>query len=258
MLLDCCDYEYSYYRQARGRDGLSGKIYLGKPLKRGLKPILVKSSHRTEAINEYVECNLGRRIGVNTPQAWLFEVNEPLPGLDIDFTHAVGIEYLEGLQDTNIGSFETEELAVQTIKGVLLHALMGEEDNVSLGLWNGKIYAFDFAEGNYSDWDMYFTPEGYEDVRFNGFKPPQLNILNKVSSIRKNIDQYLRRLDEFGVTWKIVADTHGEFRRDYLEFYGRRGFTDMIQEIECVYTPRLAKYIDDLFGAMQQGIVAPF
>ncbi len=146
MLLDPKDYTYQYFHQPRGDEGDSGIIHLATPKKQGLCQILIKDYKVSDAINEFIGCNIGQRIGVNTPKAWLFKARKQQSYAPINFTQAVGVEYLEGFDEEKGRSFETEELTAQTIRAELLHILMRETDQRSVAYCNGKIYAFDFAD----------------------------------------------------------------------------------------------------------------
>ena len=133
MLLEPNDYRYKKLKQPRG-NGDSGQIYIGMPQKEKLCTILIKDYLVSDAINEFIACNIGLKMGINTPRAWLFTQEEsPSTRSQIRFYRAVAIEYLDGLDEGIGGSYETEELARQTIQGHLLHYLLKEDDQISLG-----------------------------------------------------------------------------------------------------------------------------
>ena len=198
MLQNPSDYKFTKYKQSRG-DGDSGQIHIGRPLRENLCTILVKDYKVSDAINEFIGCNIGQRIGVNTPQAWLFDPDKSFSRSRIRFDRAVCIEYLDGMDESIGGSYDTEELARQTIQGNLLHCLMKEEDQYSLARYKEKVYAFDFATSLYLEAGMKGLPPAFTSIKMpNGLTVSDDLALRTESRIRKNIARYINSLEDKG------------------------------------------------------------
>ena len=254
MLLNPKDYTYQYFHQPRGDEGDSGIIHLATPKKQGLCQILIKDYKVSDAINEFIGCNIGQRIGVNTPKAWLFKARKQQSYAPINFNRAVGVEYLEYLEEFDEekgGSFETDELTAQTIRAELLHILMRETDQRSVAQCKGKVYAFDFADG------MYWTIIGEEILAFfskwqvgNGFTKYQKLILNQEVSARREMRQYFNNLIEKGISAELVYTTYSELRDNIISVVEKDGFADLVQEIRDVFSESIACFVKELIGAV--------
>ena len=248
MLLNPKDFTYEYFHQPRGEDGFSEAIYLGTPCKDELCPILIKSAYYSDAINEFIGCNIGQRIGVNTPKAWLFNPKGTSKQSKINFYRAVGIEYLEGFNegDEN-GSFENEELAKQTIKGKIFHLLMGDYDNRSLALCNGKIYAYDFADGMYpKGMGIKLISDFFTKRNKHGFTEYEHRMMAHEEFARGEIRAYrygLRNERDQMDLWPVV---YTELRDSLMKEYEKNGFEDLIMEIRTVFSEDAAMYVRDL------------
>ena len=251
MLLNPKDYTYQYFHQPRGDEGDSGIIHLATPKKQGLCKILIKDYKVSDDINEFIGCNIGQRIGVNTPKAWLFKAKKQQSYASINFTRAVGVEYLEGFDEEKGRPFETDELTVQTIRAELLHILMRETDQRSVAQCNGKVYAFDFADG------MYWTIIGEEILAFfsewqvgNGFTKYQKLILNQEVSARREMRQYFNKLIEKVISAELVYTTYSELRDNIISVVEKDGFADLVQEIRDVFSESIACFVKELIGAV--------
>ena len=251
MLLNPKDYTYQYFHQPRGDEGDSGIIHLATPKKQGLCQILIKDYKVSDAINEFIGCNIGQRIGVNTPKAWLFKARKQQSYTPINFNRAVGVEYLEEFDEEKGRSFETDELTAQTIRAELLHILMRETDQRSVAQCKGKVYAFDFADG------MYWTIIGEEILAFfskwqvgNGFTKYQKLILNQEVSARREMRQYFNNLIEKGISAELVYTTYSELRDNTISVVEKDGFADLVQEIRDVFSESIACFVKELIGAV--------
>lgn len=250
MLLNPGDFKYEYYKQSRGHDGDSGPLYLGTPISdNNLKPVLVKSYLVSDAINEYIGCNLGQRIGINTPQAWLFRPDTETTITGIDFTKAVGIEYLEGLDEKSGRFFDNHELTVQTIKWIMLHKLMGEDDTDAIAFHDGKVYAFDFASGMYPQFfgasipEMVTSPKSGNglsllDRILHGFKESVFNSLRKMDLEPNLID----------VSEQLFLKAFLDIQSRFIEEYNKNGFADMLEEVETVFSKDSTKTVGDFLA----------
>ena len=257
MLLNSNEYTYTRFKQARGHDGDSGKIYLGTPVKTGLVPILVKSTFYNDAINEYIGCNLGQNMGINTPRAWLFdpEFNKKISG--IDFKKAVAVEYLDGLVDCT-ASYEPNYYK-QTMNGEMLHLLLGEADGISHGLYQGQMYTFDFATSLY--------PEAFHNTRpvlnplfytrlDNGFLLYRHISLGEETYSRRQLLRYVESLVIPGIFSEEIISIYEDFKKRFLEYYDTEGYMDLIEELELVFSSDIAEVTTRLFGGMQQALVS--
>ena len=256
MLLNPHDYSYEYFHQQRGEDGDSGAIHIGTPNKDGLCTILVKDYNISDAINEFVGCNLGQRIGVYTPKAWLFNAKKSQKKTPINFAHAVGIEYLEGFVEQKGRSFDTEEMAVQTIRAELLHIILRDTDQHSCALCNGMIYAFDFADGVY--WDNmgdqlldFFKEWSVGD----GFTKYQKIILDQEVRARQELREYFHCLIEQGVPRELVYSVYSEMRENIIHNMGNDGFSDLLQDIRDVFTDNVARFVREIVGAVANTLI---
>ena len=252
MLLNPNDFAYEYFHQPRGKDGDSGPLYMGKPRFPGQRPILVKSSDPTDAINEFIGCNVGQRIGVNTPQAWLFKPCKA----DFDkicFGTAVAIEYLEGLDEKKGDLSDSEELAVQVIKCEFLHRLIFERDGLSYARVHEKVYAFDFAEGMLSQ----YIPSKDNSYRLeNGFTPYRWMLMNWEHESRKQNMKYLTEMSNKGGYGDLAATVYMELREKFIELYNKDGFSDLVQDIKGAFTDYAAELAKEMIDAMQQSLVS--
>ena len=252
MLLDPNDYDYRYFKQKRGKEGDSGLIYFGKPKLKELCPILVKSYDFTDAINEYIGCNVARRIGINAPRAWLFE------GWDadfdkIDFEKAVAIEYLDFSKESGDEFDDTEKLAKQSIKCAIFHRLMYEREDASYAIVNGDVFTFDFADGmlspflgrlnNYEKRDDGFTELGYE-------------IMNWQHDSRKNAIDYLKAKEAQGEYKGLATSAYMELRERFIEEYNNNEFLDLIADILEAFGVEYAHVAVIMIDSMQQALVA--
>lgn len=257
MLLKPNDYGYKKLRQSRG-NGDSGQIYIGTPRRENLCTIIVKDYMVSDAINEFIACNIGQKMGINTPRAWLFsQIEIPTTRSRIRFDRAVAIEYLDGM-DENVGSsYETEELARQTIQGHLLHYLMKEEDQISLAWYKGKIYAFDFAASLYLQARIKNLPLEFTSIKQpNGLTFSDVFVLRAETSIRRDVVGYINSLERRGISDELAVAVYEDFKRRFLTIYNREGFSDLLYEIEMVFSKEAANYVKDLIGSMQQALVA--
>ena len=254
MLLNPDDYSYQYFKQPRGDDGDSGRIHLAMPKKPGLCQILVKDYKASDAINEFVACNIGQRIGINTPKAWLFKAkktNRTINTDPINFARAVGIEYLEGFDERKGGSFATEDLTVQTIWAELLHILMRETDQRSIAQCNGKIYAFDFADGMYWQINNEKVLGLFKEwIVGNGFTKYQRLILDQEVLARREMRQYFHNLIQKGIPGELVYKTYSELRDNIMSVAEKDGFADLVQEIQDVFSESIACFVKELIGAV--------
>lgn len=259
MLLNPADYEFEYYHQARDYEGDSGPIHMGIPKRNDLCRILVKDSYVSDAINEYIACNIGQRIGVNTPRAWLFEQDVTKGETEIQFDRAVAIEYLEGLDDSVKGSYDTEDLAVQTIEGILLHLLMTEQDGKSLARYNGKVYAYDFATSLYHQFIGKNLPDRfYTQVNSNGLYLYEDHIIGKENLIRKSIRDYFEFMEKIDLPDHFVERVYEGVKDRFVEVYNHNGFQDMIQEIGLVFSEEAALFVEYLLASMDHALVYAF
>lgn len=250
MLLNPKDYSYQYFRQPRGDEGDSGVIHLGTPKKQGLCQILIKDYKVSDAINEFIGCNIGQRIGINTPKAWLFKAKRQQSYAPINFTQAVGIEYLQEFDEEKGRSFETEELTAQTIRAELLHILMRDTDQWSVAQCNGKIYAFDFADGMYLDIIREEVLAFYIKWQVgNGFTKYQKSILHQEMTARREMRQYFHNLIEKGIPRELVYTTYSELRDNIISVIENDGFADLVQEIQDVFSESIARFVKELIGA---------
>lgn len=256
MLLNPKDYTYEYFNQPRGEDGDSGAIYIGTPKKAGLCAILVKDYNISDAINEFVGCNVGQRIGVNTPRAWLFKAERPSRNVPINFVHAVGIEFLENFDEQKGRSFETEELTAQTIRAELLHILFRDTDQHSLAHCNGKIYAFDLADGVY--WDnmndqlLSFFNEWSVG---NGFNKYQRMILDQETSARLEMRQYFHNLIEEGIAGELVYSVYSEMREKIISVIEEDGFSDLVEDVRKAFSDGVACFVREIIGAVGNTLI---
>lgn len=257
MLLNPADYTYQYFNQPRGTDGLSGPIHIAYPLKDGFCTVLVKDHSIRDAINEYLGCNIGQKIGVNTPRAWLFKAKNSRAKVKIRFSQAVGIEYLDGFDDHNPGLYETEEKTIQMIKGKLLHIMMGEYDRkASLACFNGKIYAFDFAMGMYEESFGNGFLEFLKNVPAeNGFTWYEKTILKHEVDSRRALVNLLEGSLQNGVPWKAISIAYSEVRDNMMRAYAENRFEDLVLEIEEVFSDSAGRYARALIDSTYNMIV---
>lgn len=257
MLLKPNDYKYKKLRQSRG-NGDSGQIYIGTPQKEKLCTILIKDFLVSDAINEFIACNIGLKMGINTPRAWLFTQEEiPSTRSQIRFDRAVAIEYLDGLDEGIGGSYEKEELARQTIQGHLLHYLMKEDDQISLARYDGKVYAFDFATSLYLQAGRKDLPSQFTDLKLpNGLTISEELVLRTETHIRRDIARYINSLESIGISDELAIAVYEDFKGRFLTIYNRKGFDDLLYEIEMVFSTEASNYVESLIGSMQQALVA--
>ena len=257
MLLNPSDYSYKRFKQSRG-NGDSGQIYIGTPRRENLCTVIIKDYMVSDAINEYVACNIGQKMEINTPRAWLFKQEQfPTKRASIRFDRAVAIEYLDGLDNSLGGSYETAELARQTIQGHLLHYLMKEEDQISLARYEGKVYAFDFATSLYLQARMKTLPFEFTNIKMpNGLTYSDELVLRTESNIRKGIARYINSLEKRGVADKLVISAYEDFKTRFLDCFNDDRFADIIYEIKVVFSEDASKYVEALIGSMQQALVA--
>ena len=253
MLLNPLDYTYKYFHQSRGGEGDSGAIYLAMPKckKEVLCPVLVKSYSVADAINEYVGCNIGQKLGIYTPCAWLFRSDIVEINNRINFSQAVGIEYLEGFDDRKISSYENEEQLVQAIKGKLLHLIMFERDSVeSLGLYQGKVYAYDFAESMYpfdADRNMpirFAYPGKHGKIILNDYE------LRQETEPRKAIRSYIKKLIDTGVSKELIVKIYADLRENMLKAYGENEFFDLVIEVAEVFSTFSGVFVNNLLQSI--------
>ena len=109
---------------------------------------------------------------------------------------------------------------------------MRETDQRSVAQCNGKVYAFDFADG------MYWTIIGEEILAFfsewqvgNGFTKYQKLILNQEVSARREMRNYFHNLIEKGIPAELVYTTYYELRDNIISVVEEDGFEDLVQEI---------------------------
>ena len=250
MLLNPNDYEYEYFQQNRGVDGRSGPLYLGTPKRKGLCPILVKSERMSDAINEYLACNIGLRIGVNVPKAWLFDPKIAANDNRINFLKAVAIEYHEDFDEISKIDTESEELAIQMIKGGLLHSLMNEEDRFSLAKSNGKVYAFDFA--------ISLIPEGWGgDTWWNILFPIDKHHIAEIcrEEPKRHVWIYLKNCYE-KMSEDLVYTTFIVFKGDFMDEYDRDGFSDLLENVSHVFSKEAADFAKSLLQSVYDALTS--
>ena len=261
MLLNPNDYRYMYFQQhrAHGGEGDSESIYLGTPKKPGLSKVLVKSHLESDAINEYLACNVGQKLGINTPKAWLFRSGTGRTEKEINFNQAVGIEYLEGFNDKIGGSYDTEELAVQTIRGKLLHILMNEKEAYSLGRYQGKIYAYDFAEGLFhAAAGREFSPLMFLGTKYVGIDKYISHIMIVEDNIRRKIQEFADAIEEYEIASMVFQQTYEVVKNKYVELFNGESFIDLIREIDQVYGENACVYAYHLLTASYYALLSPF
>lgn len=264
MQLNPNDYNYEIFRQNRG-EGDSKTIYKGKPKRKGLATILVKDIDRQTAINEFLGCNIGQYINVNTPRAWLFRQDiEPIDPR-ISFEHAVAIEFLDGFipfPDKN-NCDGNKEQKHQWLKCLFLHTMMNETDKYDCAFCNGKVYAFDFQSslypyGNKIEAYMYAWRKLGEACKGpNGFSEYEWYMLGREIFARKGTNIEIKlQTEKYG---DLIPDAFMEFREDFMRAYNKsEGFKELVSEIGDVFLPENAIFVEDLLGRMQQAIVCPF
>lgn len=256
MLLNPMDYRYKQYKQSRKEIGDSGVIHIAHPSRENLCTLLIKDFSTADAINEFLGCNIGQRIGVNTPRAWLF--NKPMEYVNskINFKCAVGIEYLDGLDDGDVRPFETEETTIQAVKGTFLHIILGEEDGKAIARYNGKIYAIDFAECMYSAlWGNELSDALREMPSKDGFTLYEKELFGQEVSPYKEMKLEIRRLLKNGVSKGTITAVYSDMRERYMECYNANGFDDLVREIGESFTEHAARYAKDLLSATYNMIV---
>lgn len=258
MLLNPKDFHYDYFHQKRG-DGLSGAIHIGTPKTNGFCRVLVKDLYASDAINEYLGCNIGQRIGVNTPRAWLFKPpysKKKIAG--IDFSHAVGIEYLENLGATHIESYENKESTVQTIQGRLLHILMDEGDVISFADSMNRVYTFDFADGLFPpNFEKCIgTPVMYMRFSEDSDEMYYERIISGVErSVRDDMRWYLEDLKEEGISEEIVDFAFSSFKERFMSEYVKNQFSDLFQDIEVVFSGEVAVFTTALLKSAYNAMI---
>ena len=247
MLLNPNDFKFEYYQQERG-EGLSGSLYLGTPKREGLCPILVKSARMSDAINEYLACNIGLRIGVSTSRAWLFDPKIKAKEKLVNFHKAVAIEFHEDFDVKSPIDTENDAIAIQVIKGVLLHLLMNEEDRTALAQSGGKVYAFDFA--------ISLIPKDWgEDTIWNRIFP--INKL-RIAKMRREepkttIWGYLREKYK-QLPEDLVYTTFIVFRSDFMDEYERNGFSDLLENIRYVFSEEASDFAKCLLQSVHAAL----
>ena len=252
MLLDPNDYDYRYFKQKRGKEGDSGLIYFGKPKLKELCPILVKSYDLTDAINEYIGCNVARRIGVNAPRAWLFE--RWYPDFDkLDFEKAVAIEYLDFSKESGDEFDDNEKLAKQSIKCAIFHRLMYEREDTSYAIVNGDVFTFDFANGMLP---QYFVGTNNSEKRYNGFTKLGYEIMKWQHDSRKNAIDYLKKKEAQGEYKGLATSAYMELRERFIEEYNNNEFLDLIADILEAFGVEYAHVAAIMIDSMQQALVA--
>ena len=256
MLLNPADYTYQYFKQPRGTDGLSGPIHIAYPLKDGLCTILVKDHSEQDAINEFLGCNIGQRIGVNTPRAWLFK-SDNFPGnIGVNFSQAVGIEYFEGFDERHLGLYETEEKTIQTIKARIFRVLINDSDKAQLACWNGNIYTFDFAGGMYEE----EYGHGFLDISKyiptkNGFTMYDNLILGHERNSRSHLMDLFLELRASKVFRGAINIAYSQMRDAMMKIYAENRFEDLVLEIGKVFSDSAARYAGALIDSTYNMIV---
>lgn len=248
MLLNPKDFTF---KELKGFEGMSGTKYLGTPKDPEDSPrILVKCNYTSDMpINEYVGCNLGRMIGVNTPRAWLFV--DSTKGR-INFHNAVAIEYLDGLDEKWRHHYDTEEYAIQTIQSDILHILMNDSDVIRPpAYFQGKLYAYDFGEGLFPDLAMAKTDILVGDClkRDNGFTRNQWTREVLEDKIRRRLRQYIKR--DHPVEKELVIRVYLDMRDKYITVCKNKGLNDMLREIAVAYSNDISEWMNNYLHAMQ-------
>ena len=260
MLLDPSNYLYSYFKQNRktgDEGGESGRIYLGEPIREGLCPVLVKSHIVSDAVNELVACTIGPLIGVNTPRAWLFDPELAVEFEEINFDHAIGIEYLDGLTDEDAVKPESMGEQKQLIRGEILHFLLGQGDDSSFARCNGKIYTFDFTTSLYPQSNDLRLPK-YLQAKGDreGFYVYEELLLDKKLYAQKDIYRFFNDLRKEGIPDDIIIEVYSDMRDKMMKAYAETDrFGDMIRDIYYVFGAEVATFIHWLVGAMYNAIV---
>lgn len=261
MLLTPSDYYYTYFHQPRGKEGGSGPIYKGIPLKADLCPVLVKSVNVSTAINEFIGCGIGKHLGVNVPRAWLFRTDTDYDHDGIDFACAVGVEFLTGL-DAKVGNIcANDEIAAQAIQAFLLHGLFTDVDNLDFGLYKGKLYTFDFDDTFYpehfnmgTDLAEVFRQTINPVTGFNLYRNENINF---ESVARSNMHKLVFGFQKENISDGLAAKVYSDMRDRMIAEYNKDQFSDLVADVETAYSSDEAQIVRDRIDAMQQAMVLP-
>ena len=258
MLLTPSEYDYSYFHQPRGKEGGSGPIYKGTPLKAELCPVLVKSVNVATAINEFIGCGIGKRLGVNVPRAWLFRTDTDYYHDGIDFACAVGVEFLPGLEEKTGDLFANDEIAAQTIRANLLHRLVTDRDNFNYGLYNGKVYTFDFAISFYPE---HYTVNVVKAIKQaidpdTGFDFYRRDTVGHEDDARRDMHKLVFGLQNENISDDLVAKVYSDMRDRMMAEYNKDQFSDLVADVEAAYSSHEAQVVRDRLFAMQQAMVS--
>ena len=256
MLLNPMEYKYKRYKQSRKEIGDSGVIHIARPLRENFCTLLIKDFSTADAINEFLGCNIGQRIGVNTPRAWLFNNDKGYVNSKINFSCAVGIEYLDGLDDEDVRPFETEATTIQAVQGKFLHIILGEEDGKAIARHNGRIYAIDFAECMFSGlWGNEVSDVLREMPGQKGFTLYERELFEQEVDPYKEMRSEIHWLLKKGVSKETITAVYSDIREKYMKCYNGNEFDDLVREIGESFTEYAARYAKDLLRATYNMIV---
>jgi len=248
MLLNPEAYDIKTFKQER-KDGSeygdSGPMFIGTA--KNMPSVLIKQYYAMHAANEFIGCRLGRVLGVNTPQAWLFSKHSSINHCSFQFS--VGIEYLEGIMSCP-KSVSFDEIHVrETLRCFLLHIFLGEEDGWTTAIWNNKIYAYDFA----ATFCMDIKQERFIKVLEGKLKPSIFDDPERVKyGFGYSVKSGLRLIDKwsqvFPVRQEMVWEEFFNLRKKFLD----TNLNMLTEELSELYPKQVADLYDELFIILRE------